>query len=85
MIGSGADDDLIEYVADERGLLLRWIEWVTQLDPDILIGWNVINFDLRLLQQRRGSSTACRLPSVACRRLNRCGDSRRRIATTTSC
>ncbi|MCP4471780.1 MAG: DNA polymerase II [Gammaproteobacteria bacterium] len=52
MIGDGADDETIEYVADERALLQRWIEWVTRIDPDILIGWNVINFDLRLLQDR---------------------------------
>ncbi len=52
MIGAGEDDELVEYLADERSLLQRWIEWVTQLDPDILIGWNVVNFDLRLLQKR---------------------------------
>jgi len=52
MIGDGDDDELIEYLADERSLLERWIEWLTRLDPDILIGWNVINFDLRLLQQK---------------------------------
>jgi DNA polymerase-2 len=59
MIGDGDDDDTIEYLADERSLLLRWIEWVTQIDPDILIGWNVINFDLRLLQKK---ATAFALP-----------------------
>ncbi len=52
MIGDGADDETIEYVADEKALLARWIEWVTRVDPDILIGWNVVNFDLRLLQDR---------------------------------
>ncbi len=52
MIGDGSDDDTVEYVADERALLTRWVEWVTRIDPDILIGWNVINFDLRLLQDR---------------------------------
>jgi DNA polymerase-2 len=52
MIGEGQDNDFIEYVANERGLLTRWIEWVERIDPDILIGWNVINFDLRLLQKR---------------------------------
>ena len=52
MIGDGSDDETIEYVADEKALLARWIEWVTRIDPDILIGWNVINFDLRLLQDR---------------------------------
>jgi DNA polymerase-2 len=52
MIGEGQDNDFIEYVADEHSLLQRWIEWVERIDPDILIGWNVINFDLRLLQKR---------------------------------
>ena len=59
MIGDGEDDAVVEYVADERSLLLRWIEWVTQIDPDILIGWNVINFDLRMLQKK---ATALALP-----------------------
>ena len=52
MIGEGVDSDFIEYVADEASLLSRWIEWVERIDPDILIGWNVINFDLRLLQKK---------------------------------
>ncbi len=52
MIGQAEDTDLIEYVADEKALLQRWIEWVKNIDPDIFIGWNVINFDLRLLQQK---------------------------------
>ena len=52
MIGEGVDSDFIEYVADEASLLQRWIEWVERIDPDILIGWNVINFDLRLLQKK---------------------------------
>lgn len=55
MIGPGDDSDLIEYVADEKALLQRWIEWVKQIDPDIFIGWNVINFDLRLMQQKSRS------------------------------
>jgi DNA polymerase-2 len=52
MIGDGTDQDFIEYVADERVLLQRWIEWVVKIDPDVLIGWNVVNFDLRLLQRK---------------------------------
>ena len=52
MIGDGVDNDFIEYVKDETALLQRWIEWVERIDPDILIGWNVINFDLRLLQKK---------------------------------
>lgn len=36
----------------ERELLSRFIEDVQRLDPDVLIGWNVINFDLSVLQDR---------------------------------
>ncbi len=52
VIGEGEPAGDVEYVADEAALLDRWIEWVERIDPDVLIGWNVINFDLRLLQQR---------------------------------
>ena len=36
----------------ERDLLLLFQERVHAIDPDILTGWNVIDFDLRVLQQR---------------------------------
>ena len=52
MIGDGADREGLEFVADEAALLRRWLEWLNRVDPDVLIGWNVINFDLNLLQQR---------------------------------
>jgi DNA polymerase-2 len=52
MIGEGQDSDIIEYVADESALLKRWIEWVEKIDPDVLIGWNVVNFDFRLLRKK---------------------------------
>ena len=52
MIGEGQDNNLIEFVADESALLNRWIDWVEKIDPDIFIGWNVVNFDLRLLQKK---------------------------------
>jgi DNA polymerase-2 len=42
----------IDWQVDERQLLTRFIETVQKFDPDILIGWNVINFDFSLLQQR---------------------------------
>ena len=61
MIGDGVDDELIEYLADERSLLQRWIEWVAQIDPDILIGWNLVNFDLRMLQKK---ATAMAVPLI---------------------
>ncbi len=52
MIGDAPGQDGIEYVTDEKALLERWLQWLAQIDPDILIGWNVINFDLRLLQKK---------------------------------
>ena len=52
MIGDLEDTSLVEYVADEKMLLTRWIAAVIDIDPDIFIGWNVVNFDLRVLQER---------------------------------
>jgi len=42
----------IVWVENEKQLLLTLIQWVKQHDPDIFIGWNVINFDFNLLQKR---------------------------------
>ncbi len=37
---------------DERSLLTAFLHSVRAADPDVLIGWNVINFDLRYLAGR---------------------------------
>ncbi len=42
----------IHWVESEAQLLRLFEQRVTALDPDLLIGWNVINFDLRILIQR---------------------------------
>ncbi len=42
----------LQFVKDEKHLLNTFIQQVDQLDPDIFIGWNVINFDLRFLQKK---------------------------------
>ena len=48
-----ADTDLdIIWQADEKALLLSLLAWFRAHDPDIVIGWNVINFDFNLLQKR---------------------------------
>ena len=44
--------DYIVWVNDEKQLLIELVKQVNERDPDILIGWNVINFDFSLLQQR---------------------------------
>ena len=42
----------IEYFTHEKALMLRFIELVLEQDPDVIIGWNVINFDFRFLQKK---------------------------------
>ncbi|VAW62780.1 DNA polymerase II [hydrothermal vent metagenome] len=44
--------DYIQFVADEKALLHTFIRHVKKLDPDVFIGWNVINFDFRFLQKK---------------------------------
>jgi DNA polymerase-2 len=42
----------IEYCATRRELLERLEAWFVRHDPDAVIGWNVIQFDLRVLQKQ---------------------------------
>ncbi|MGL1957409.1 MAG: DNA polymerase II [Colwellia sp.] len=42
----------ITWLENEKQLLEAFIDEVMQFDADIFIGWNVINFDFRLLQKR---------------------------------
>ena len=45
-------DSYIVWLKDEKQLLIELIKQVSLIDADIFIGWNVINFDFRLLQKR---------------------------------
>ncbi|WP_261824102.1 DNA polymerase II [Vibrio neonatus] len=47
-----SDETPIQWVENENALLRALIDWFVQFDPDIIIGWNVIGFDMRLLVQR---------------------------------
>ena len=40
----------IHWCDNERGVLNTFFSWIRQNDPDIIIGWNVIAFDLDFLQ-----------------------------------
>lgn len=40
----------LRYCADERELLHLFAAEVERIDPDLIMGWNVVNFDLRCLQ-----------------------------------
>ncbi|MCH7960404.1 MAG: DNA polymerase II, partial [Candidatus Hydrogenedentes bacterium] len=51
MRGEGEDADGITYHADERALLDAFFDWMREADPDVLIGWNLIDFDLDFLQR----------------------------------
>ncbi|NND67257.1 MAG: DNA polymerase II [Halioglobus sp.] len=51
MIGTAAEREYMRVVPDEAALLEAFLDWVLEWDPDVLIGWNVINFDTRYLQR----------------------------------
>ena len=44
--------DFISYFADERELLANFFTWFKEIDPDIIIGWHVIGFDLLFLDNK---------------------------------
>ena len=37
---------------DERDLLMRWRDLLLETDPDVVIGYNIVNFDLPYLLER---------------------------------
>ncbi|HZW20772.1 DNA polymerase II [Noviherbaspirillum sp.] len=48
--GEAVDFDL-EYCDSRAGLLEKLNAWMERHDPDAIIGWNLVQFDLRILQQ----------------------------------
>jgi len=51
MLGEGAHQAYVTAFATQEDLLQAFIDWIAQFDPDVLIGWNVVNFDTRYLQR----------------------------------
>lgn len=49
---SGTTDDFITYYNTEKELLQTFLLQVSRLDPDIIIGWHVIGFDLDFIRRR---------------------------------
>ncbi len=47
---ASALDFELEYVASRPQLLEKLNAWFANYDPDVIIGWNVVQFDLRMLQ-----------------------------------
>ncbi|VFS36063.1 DNA polymerase II [Escherichia coli] len=48
---ASALDFELEYVASRPLLLEKLNAWFATHDPDVIIGWNVVQFDLRMLQK----------------------------------
>ncbi len=46
------DLDYVECIEGEAALIERFLAWFADLDPDVVIGWNVVGFDLKYLQDR---------------------------------
>jgi DNA polymerase-2 len=61
MRGEGASLPCVESFDTERQLLLAFCDWIAHYDPDVLIGWNVVNFDIWFLQ-RLADKLGTRLP-----------------------
>lgn len=41
----------IEWVSNEKALLMALERWFAEFDPDVVMGWNVIDFDFQRLMQ----------------------------------
>ncbi len=52
MRGEHDSSDTVQYVSGEGELLSAFVTLINQLDPDIIIGWNVIGFDFNVIVQR---------------------------------
>jgi DNA polymerase-2 len=51
MLGEGATQDYVDTCATQEAVLQAFLDWIVEYDPDVLIGWNVVNFDTRYLQR----------------------------------
>jgi DNA polymerase-2 len=51
MLGAGAQQPFVVTCATQEDVLQAFQDWIVEYDPDVLIGWNVVNFDTRYLQR----------------------------------
>ncbi|HSB98167.1 MAG TPA: DNA polymerase II, partial [Spongiibacteraceae bacterium] len=54
-----AEDFKLDYCENRSKLIERLNEWLARHDPDAIIGWNLVQFDLRVLQEH---ATELRIP-----------------------
>lgn len=61
MVGAAPASDKLQCCASQAECLQAFLHWVKDYDPDILIGWNLVQFDLWVLEslcQQAGISLA---------------------------
>ena len=51
MLGEGASQDYVVSCQSQEQVLQSFLVWLRDYDPDVLIGWNVVNFDAWYLQR----------------------------------
>jgi DNA polymerase-2 len=47
-----AKQEYIQFCQDEKDLLTSFLKWLNEADPDIIIGWHVIGYDLMYLESK---------------------------------
>ena len=45
-------NDTLEYFSSEKELLISFMKHFNSIDPDVIIGWHVIGFDLKFLENK---------------------------------
>ena len=50
MVGAGEHTNSVVFCEDEKSCLLAFFEFLQVADPDILIGWNLVQFDLLVME-----------------------------------
>jgi DNA polymerase-2 len=51
MVASEPVADNVEVFNNEKSLVIGFLIWLADYDPDIIIGWNVVNFDMWYLEK----------------------------------
>lgn len=50
MVGEGESQGIVVYCGSQKQCLQKFLEWLAICDPDILIGWSLVQFDLWVLE-----------------------------------
>lgn len=50
MVGSGNNEGIVEFCGSQKQCLQAFLDWLAAYDPDVLIGWSLVQFDLWVLE-----------------------------------